>query len=472
MSKVTPERLERRSLRQLFNGNPERAEISARKLIAQAPECASGWAALKGALAAQGRPADAEALRGALAEPAPAAAGPIDRLATRKLSPRGLIFDPVERFRVRPMAEVLGEVKTAAALRSGADVVWFIDRGGQPVETWPVLGLDGAAGPEFPSRFPAGPKFVTSIANAAVVGEGMVLTRDAEFLQEIHPPCRPSKYAAQREGEELAFEPAAYAQGQRAVKVFDTPAFLMAGPTDTAFGDWMVNFIPRLALYEAAGLDCPILLRWKPPRQVFPILEALGVPAERLIFHTTHQISLFPKIFAPSWPSGDKIAPMDGVYDICRRASLPPNAERPLIYLDRRGLSYRPLANEQEVCDLFASRGFRMVSPGELSFDEVRRLFASPACVAGPFGSAYLNLSFAGNHPLCLALVPSHLPYHLEEMALWQGQWGNRFAYVLGEKPAGRRRSSTPWTVSLDKVERALDRMMELVSAAEPAEIG
>ena len=310
MPNVTPERLERRSLRQLLQGDPAKAEVAARKLIERSPQCASGWAALKGALTARGLPADADALRGCLASPPSAAAeGPIDLLASRRLSPRGLIFDPAEPVPLRRMAARLAQVRTAADLRETDNAVWFADRGGEWVERDPVLDLGDAAGPPVPVRYATAPKFLASIRNAAVVGEGLALTEAGEFLEELHPPFKASKYAARRHGDELMFEPAPRGRGQLSVKAFDTPAFLMAGPTDTSFGDFLVNFAPRLSLYEAAGLDCPILVRWKPLPQVLSILEALGFGADRVIFHTTDQISLFPKLFVSCWPSENKAAP-------------------------------------------------------------------------------------------------------------------------------------------------------------------
>ena len=472
MSNFTPERLARNALRHLLQGNSERAEAAARKLTEQAPESAPGWTALKGALVAQGRADEFETLRRSPADLSPRARGPIDRLANRRLSPRGLIFDPAERFSLRPMAQALTEVGTSADLRRRDDAVWFIDRGGERIERDPVIDLGGAGGPPVPVRYATAPRFLASIRNAAVVGEGLALTEAGEFVEELHPPLKPSKYGARRRGGQLAFEPQPNGRGQLSVKAFDTPAFLMAGPTDTSFGDFLVNFAPRLSLYEAAGLDCPILVRWKPLPQVLSILEALGFGAERVIFHTTDQLSLFPKLFVSCWPSEDKAGPMGGVFDIYRRASLAPTADRPLLYLDRRRVRPRPLINEDEVCELFAARGFQIINPGELTFDEIRVLFSNPACVAGPFGSAFHNLVFSGNHPMSLCLVPAHMPYKLVEMAQWQADLGNRFAYVLGEMPPEPHNTLTPWTVSLAKVERALDRMMELVQSSEPALAG
>ena len=87
----------------------------------------------------------------------------------------------------------------------------------------------------------------------------------------------------------------------------------MGGAAGRADRAGVSNFFPRLALYEAAGLDCPLLLRWKPRAQVLTMLEALGFGPERVVFHATDDISLFPKLFVPCWPSGDKTAPMSGL---------------------------------------------------------------------------------------------------------------------------------------------------------------
>ncbi len=356
-------------------------------------------------------------------------------------------------------------------MRGGDNLVWFQDRGGALVDRSPVLELDGAGGPAHPVRYHTPPKFVAGYRNAAVVAEGLVLTEDGEFVDEALQNS-PAKYGARRQGDELSFRPPHRSGGRLQVKAFDTPAFLMCGPTDTSFGDWMSNFFPRLSLYEAAGLDCPILVRWKPAPHTLPILEALGFGPERIIFHSTDQISLFPKLYVPCWPSRDKAAPMSGLAEIYRRAAVPPGPERPLIYLERRGQWERPLANEDEVCALFASRGFRIVDPGAMSFDETRRLLSAPACVAGAYGSAFHNLAFSCIQPLGLVLMPAHRPHHLGEIARWHTDRGARFAYVLGEMPPAPHGRSTPWTVSLDKVERALDRMMELVASREAAHAG
>lgn len=463
MKVLTPELLARRACTWLLQGAPEHAAYCACRLIERLPDSGEAWLLLRGALEAAGQQVDAATLRAAAPVEAEVPQSILDRAMSRQLGGRGLVFDPLDGFPIRTLAEVFEEVTTTEALHSGRNVMQVLDPGGQLVEAAPVLELDGAGDPAVAVRYRTAPKFVASMENAVLVGAGVTLTERGEFVRECLPPVTLDKFGAEQVGDQVVFDPAYFQHGKLRLKVFDEPAFLMAGKTDKSFGDWIVNFAPRLALYEAAGLDCPIVVRGPPPEQVLPLLEALGAPPDRLVFHTLDQVSLFPKLFIPSLPTPDKAAPMAGVFDIYRRARAPADPARPMLYLTRRGVGQRPLLNEDEVCELFADRGFRIVNPGELSFDEVRRIFASPACVAGPFGSAFHNLVFSRGHPTSLLLMPPHLPYHLTEIALWQADLGNRFAYVWGDMPPGPHNIRTPWTVAIDKVERALDRMLELV---------
>jgi hypothetical protein len=67
--------------------------------------------------------------------------------------------------------------------------------------------------------------------------------------------------------------------------------------------------------------------------------------------------------------------------------------------------------------------------------------------------------------------MPAHLPYHLTEIARWQANLGNRFSYVFGNMPPEPHNTWTPWTISLEKVERALDHVLGLVNSGELAAV-
>jgi capsular polysaccharide biosynthesis protein len=268
----------------------------------------------------------------------------------------------------------------------------------------------------------------------------------------------------------MTFDPLRFRDGMGAVRIFERPALLMCGPTDASFGDWIINFPPRLALAEAAGLhDLSVVVRRDHQSQALDILAALGVGPDRIVLHDLEGVSLFPRLIVPSWPTPAKLAPSAGVYDVYRRvAARPPAGERPLLYLARRNQTSRRMANEDQVCALFERRGFRAVDPGSLSFAEVRELFANPACVAGPFGSAFHNLAFGAGKPINLVLLPDHTRHYLDEIALWHGDLGLRFGYLLGESlpdagsDAGAKHA--PWIAPLDRLDQAIDTILDLVA--------
>lgn len=445
---------------------PGLAEPLFAELTRQRPGFALGWIGLRGALEAQGRADDAQAVARAWAQAAPQHGFATRIGMRRRLGGRGLVFDPRDRFPVRDLDDVTRRADSGADLSSGSDACLVIDPGGETIRHDPVVSLDGEGRDLVTVSYATAPKRLVSLNNAALVGEGLVFNEQGELISELIPPSKAAKYAGVRKGDRMKLDRRRYRDGMGEVRMFDRPALLMCGPTDASFGDWIINFPPRMALAEAAGLnDVAVVLRRPPQAQARNILAALGVGPDRILFHDLDGVSLFSRLFVPSWPTPAKMAPSAGVYDIYRR--LRPQtapAERPLLYLTRKNVASRPMLNEDEVRDLFERRGFRTIDPGSLSFAEVRELFASPACVAGPFGSAFHNLAFSAGRPISLVLLPDHTPHYLDEIALWHGDLGLRFGYLMGEAapgPAANDRHA-PWIAPLDRIDRAIDRILDL----------
>lgn len=463
----------RRAQELLRKGEPGQAEPLFAELTRDRPAFAHGWIGLRGALEAQGRITDAQALGRAWASASPGDAAAIEIGTRRKLGGRGFVFDPRDHAPVRAIAQSTRRVASGADLLEGEDACLVIDPGGQPVVHNPIVSLDGLGEDLATLRYRTSPKYVTGLRNAALVGEGLVFNARGELIEELIPPTKPPKFGAARAGDRMSFDPNRFRDGMGEFRFHDRPALLMAGITDTSFGDWIINFPPRLAFAEAAGLgNLPVVVRSSPQPYALDILRALGVGPERVIFHEPQRISLFSRLIAPSWPTPDRMAPTAGVYDVYRRARLPASgSERTLLYLTRRNVRSRQMVNEDEVCDLFERRGFRIIDPGSLPFDDVRALFANPACVAGPFGSAFHNLAFSNSRPVNLALISNHSRFQLDEITLWHGDLGLRFGYLWGESaqdlPAGGYRRLVPWVAPMDRLDRAIDAILEL--ALDPA---
>lgn len=479
-----------RATEALRNGQPIEAEALARALLARWPQEASVWMALRGALHAQGRRTDAEALEEAWRAAIPDRPAIVAASLARPLSARGLVFDPRDPLPVRAKAQALKSVRSPKALVETPDACLVIDSGLEPLRRDPIISVRRDGSDDFAVETQTCESFVLSLANAAVVGRGLVVTQKGEVIEETLFPA-PGKYGAlgsdmregydQREpgsvpvhgveawGGRLQFNPLKFADGAMPTTWFDEPAFLMAGPTDVSFGDWIWNFPPRLWLAEAARLDTKIVVNDHIPPLYIDMLAALGVPRERLLFRDPKGVSIFPRLYVPSWPGRYRLTPMKHWCDIYGRATLKGvGGPRRRLFLSRRNHPNHPLVNEPDVLKLFEARGFEAVCPEDLSFDDMRQLFARPACVAGPYGSALRNLVFCHEKPLAFVLMTPDSSAFLQGSALWLAETGVRFGHVIGRLAPGHEREDprkAPWLVDLQEIEQALDRFIPLLEA-------
>ena len=457
---VSPElkRFYSEAVERLAQGSPAAAEPLFAKLTRASPGYVQGWLGWRGALEAGGKHAALADLRRAWSVFSPRTKPTIGWAMDRRLGPRGLVVDPREPIPVRPAREVLEAVASPEDLIAAGDAMLTLDPGGAPVELPPLVRLRGQTreAPRF--AFTSAPKFMVGIEGAALVGRGLPLTREGVLVEELRPNCDLAKAGLRRVGGQLRFAPDELRDGLCPVRIFDTPALLMAGPTDGGFGDWMLNFPPRLAIAEAIGLDCPVVVRLGRPAAWLDLLVALGVKRSRILFHDPSGVSLFPKLYVPSWPlprRGQPMADLFGIYRDRLPRSGAPGGER--LYLSREGVDARKLVNEAQVRASFERRGFRVVQPEHLDFEATRALFAGAAVVAGPYGSAFMNVAFADRPPLGLALMPPKATGFLEELALWLGGCQARFGCLFGEPaPTG----SGQWIAPIDQVEAALDDLL------------
>ena len=452
-----------KGLERLCRGNPDGAAVVFAKVARRARQFAPAWIGWRGALEAAGRAEEAAAIANlwsSLGGPAPAIIASATR---RRLSARGLLFDPHEPVRWRKKEDVLRHASKPAELKDEGDSFYLMSQGGQRRMFQPALTADGRPDTSLCVRYRTRDVFVASISDAALVGRGAVLTRNGELVYDLMVQQDAAKYGGAWADDQMRFDPSLFRDGACIVTFFDKPAFLMAGPTDTSFGDWMLNFLPRLALAEAADLDCNIVIRSDPLGTAVEMLGVLGVPKSRLVFHDVHGVSVFPKLYAPSWPL-PAFRPMDGLFDVFRRAVAPagaPTGRR--LYLTRQGLGRRPLVNEAEIQEIFVRRGFEVVRPEALSVTEMRRVFASPAYVAGPYGSGLLNLAFCKSNPGCLFFVPPERPSFLKQLAQWMSGMGLTFHYLLGEPASAgvdHEEKLAPWRLRKEDVESLIDRML------------
>lgn len=432
------------------------------------PAHAPTWLGWRGALEAGAKAEHLPELEQAWRESSPLSQWAIQPVMSRALSRRGLLFDPREPLPIRPPGEALETVSSPAALALPGDAVLALDPGGEPYELEPIIPL--ASAPDQKTRFGyvTAPKYLAAIDNAVVAGRGLVINARGEIPHEVKLPFPRTKSRMRVSRRQLTVDPLQFRDGLCPVEVFDTPALLMTGVTDTSFGDWVLNFPPRLAIAAGAELDLPIVVRSGLPEPWLQMLEALGVPRRRLMFHDPAGVSLFPRLYVPSWPLPQRRQPMRGLFDIYGKLGLPaPGLGGERLYLSREGVSNRRLANEPEIRAAFERRGFRALRPERMGFEEARACFSQATVVAGAYGSAFLNLAAYASRPRgALVLMPPEADGFLSEVALWIGGSGSRFAYLEG-KATGQ--PDQAWSLPVDQVEAALDELLQTIGERQDA---
>lgn len=459
---VSPDQKQRylRAMELLLEGKAQPAAARFAKLTRARPAYAPAWLGLRAAQDALGHERVRAAIRRDWQALSPGSGSVIKSLTDRRLSARGLVFDPRQPVRVIPRGEGLAPVETSEALQAGGNVLLTLAAAGAPKALEPVIALGAAGDQKTRFVYRDAPKYVAAIEGAALVGRGVVLDLKGEAPIEAQPPCHPTKAGFRPIGGCLVARPAHFLDGLCPIRAFDTPAFLMAGPTDTSFGDWILNFPPRLALAAAAGLDCPIVVSQGAPAPFIRMLVELGVDRRRIIQHDPYGVSLFPRLYAPSWPLPSRDEAMSDLFGVYRAtAARRPAGPGERLYLSREGVPGRKLANEAEVRAAFERRGFRTIHPEALNLDAARALFAGAGLIGGPYGSAFLNVVHAQSPPAALALMPPGHNTFLDEIALWLGGNGSRFGYLFGE-PAATAADPGRWTAPIAVVEAVLDAFL------------
>lgn len=434
------------------------------KVLRSAPHYDAAWIGLRGALQALGDEAGVAAMAERWTAAVPGAEGRVRIGMARALSPDGLIFDPRTPRPFMPMRDVLAPVGSLAELEASPAGLLMLDPGGVAQTMDPVISMQADGSDRVVLQQQTAEVYVAGLDNAALLGRGAILNQDGVLLRELHG-ANLDKYGVMDLGDKAAFDSTSFQGGLGEVKVYDTPALLMCGATDKSFGDWVINFIPRLAIARQAGLTCPVVVSAKAPEPFIELLKAFGLTDKDIILHDRNGVSLFRKLYVPSWPMRDFLKPMADLFDVYRDLALPASGgPGRRIYLSREQVARRGMINEREVRDLFVRHGFEVVHPQDVGLARMREILADAEFVAAPYGSAMLNLAFAGRKPVSIVCQPPQKPGFLAQISLWQAAMGLCFAYVLGQPvgdPSQFSAKDAPWVAPLPELERVVEKVLK-----------
>lgn len=166
------------------------------------------------------------------------------------------------------------------------------------------------------------------------------------------------------------------------------------------YGHWMTDAVSRLyyarELISSHKIVLPVMFRDQ--KYKLESLIPFGVKEENIIY-LENRLVLMKNFAMPSFMGPMFVNPKDEIvreirevyhkfYNISRFR--PGNR----IYISRSGTSYRKVINESQVTEVLMSRGFSVVHPEKLSFEEQVRIFAAAEVVVGLTGAAFNNMMF------------------------------------------------------------------------------
>lgn len=209
-------------------------------------------------------------------------------------------------------------------------------------------------------------------------------------------------------------------------------ALLLGAANSDNYFHWLLDSLPRWKLLQAAGwrdYDF-VLLHSESRRFQEETLDWLGVPQEKRLRCSKNFVHQFEKLVVPSMPF-----PLEEVSAwACAwlRSLIKQKFRGPeKIFLSRRGVRARQLANEPELQSALEAHGFVAVQPEKLSVREQAEILSGARCVVAPHGAALTNLVFTPPGALLFELFhPQHKNRCYVNLA---AACGHRYASLDGQ---------------------------------------
>jgi capsular polysaccharide biosynthesis protein/SAM-dependent methyltransferase len=230
-------------------------------------------------------------------------------------------------------------------------------------------------------------------------------------LYDIEPELDPAIFHAGRDAAWIL--PADVAATELAVE----EAFMLLGPHTGAFGDWMIEYLPRYIAADRSGAlpPVPILVDAGQPRPIrdgFEVLRRQGVEVIEVPRHAAvraGRLWFAPGLhYAPArekmnerfrWdylcPAPSQFRPVGREIGRRARAGVPARPGPEKVFLARPPSGWRRLVNQAEIEEIAAARGFAVVRPEALDFAGQVNLMREARLIVAPEGSALFLAHFA-----------------------------------------------------------------------------
>ena len=233
-------------------------------------------------------------------------------------------------------------------------------------------------------------------------------------------------------------------------------ALVLGASNSDNYYHWLLDSLPRWKMLQAANWQDYdfVLLHSLPRRFQEETLDWLCVPQAKRLRCSKNFVHQFDRLVVPAMPFPLEKVPV-WVCEWLR--SLVPTTCSGLekLFLSRRGVTGRQLANDAELQAAVVARGFVSIQLETLSVVEQARLLGRARCVVAPHGAALTNLVFAPPGALLVELFhPQHKNNCYANLA---AACGHRYGSLDGHAIASGDAKRLEYTVDIAAVLQMVD---------------
>ena len=231
------------------------------------------------------------------------------------------------------------------------------------------------------------------------------------------------------------------------------------------WGMWLLQGLPNAFAFVSAGQSGRFLC-YAPERWQQNLLAYVGIHPDRLIQQepwatyrcrevALHQVSTVDLVV------DDLTRAMFGAIAArCRAAAMLPSARK--LYVSRRSITkrlggrYRALENEDALIAALESRGYLVVEPETLSFEDQVVRFSQASAVVGLGGAGLFNTAFCAPRTKVVSIegTDAFILNHARFFASSDLEYG----FIIGEEDSAvGNYPHNPWTVDLERALKAID---------------
>jgi dTDP-4-amino-4,6-dideoxygalactose transaminase/capsular polysaccharide biosynthesis protein len=292
-----------------------------------------------------------------------------------------------------------------------------------PFESPPIFGEP--PGGRFKTKVPGYVTYVATLPGATIFAKsGLILMPDGAVLNDtatderfgLYLDLPHDKTVLQRDGDRILLNVGSHSIEEIAGGV------MLSGWASEHFGHWVPEYLCRLACLERHPrfAELPIIVDSDMPVQHLQYLSLivtnpiLQIPAGGGL-RCGELIVASPTTFFPVHLTRDQQVPPENVGGVSVEGArlvqkrvlekMPlPSVRNRKLYLSRRRRTWRRLLNEDEISSVLAERGFEVLYPEEMTFEDQVRMYQSASIVVAPNGSSLLNAMFASRDLVLIAL--------------------------------------------------------------------